>query len=366
MGERDATKESRMVETTPRVVFGAGLARSGLADEVDRLGGARIMVIATAREHARQATVLAPLADRIVATFTAVRPHVPVEVAASARLVADEADADLLLAIGGGSTVGTAKAIALTSGRSILALPTTYAGSEVTPVWGLTEDGRKSTGIDPRVLPKTVLYDPDLTLTLPMDESMASGVNALAHAVDAFWAPHTNSDIWVRGSEAIRTLVAGLDAVKRDGADRDARAAALHGAMLAGLVFAQAGSGLHHKICHVLGGRYDLPHAQTHAVILPHVLAFNAPTVPDAADRIGAALGGHGAADAVTTLVKFRGRLGVPTALSDLGFDHDQIGAAADAILPSVPASNPRPVSHVDLVGILTAAFHGVVSGVTP
>lgn len=338
-----------------RVVFGAGLATTALADEVDRLGAARVMIIATTGEQARRRAIIDAI--RPVATFTGVRPHVPVEVAEAARSVADDADVDLLVAIGGGSTIGTAKAIALTSGRPILAIPTTYAGSEVTPVWGLTEAGVKRTGTDERVRPATVIYDPDLTLTLPIGESMASGVNALAHAVDAFWAPKTTNPVEVRAAEAIRTLVAGLGAIRYDGQSRTGRESALRGAMLAGQVFADAGSGLHHKICHVLGGRYDLPHAQTHAVILPHVLAFNAPAAPAAAEAIGIALGGHGAGNAVVTLVAFRARLGVPTRLRDLDFDRAEIPAAADAILPSVPTANPRPVTRDDLMEMLTDAY---------
>jgi alcohol dehydrogenase class IV len=239
-------------------------------------------------------------------------------------------------------------------------------------VWGLTEDGRKRTGTDPSVLPRTVLYDPDLTLSLPMGESMVSGVNALAHCVDAFWAPRSDAEIAAEAAEGIRTLASGLLAVRADGGDRAARETALRGAMIAGQTFARAGSGLHHKICHVLGGRYDLPHAATHAVILPHVLAFNAPAAPVAAEQIGAALGAGGLAGAdggstaVQALVDLERMLGVPERLADLGFDHDEIGAAAELILPSVPPNNPRLVRHVDLVEILTAAFHGVVSGVSP
>jgi alcohol dehydrogenase class IV len=351
------------------VLFGPGLSATALTDEIDRLGGRRVMVIATPREHARQAAVLTPFAGRIVASFTDVLPHVPIATAQAARATAEDARVDLLLAIGGGSTIGAAKAIALTTGLPIIALPTTYAGSEVTPVWGLTRDNHKQTGVDHRVLPRTVVYDPDLTRTLPLGESMASGVNALAHAVDAFWAPHFNRDVAIRASAAIRALVGGLDALHRAepadvAATAYAREETMRGAMLAGLVFAQAGSGLHHKICHVLGGRYNLPHAQTHAVMLPHVLAFNAPADTTADAEIGSALGGD-PSRATQSLVELVNRWGVPRRLSDLGFDLTQAPEAADEILPSVPASNPRPVMHVDLIAMLTAAYNGVVTGET-
>jgi maleylacetate reductase len=350
-------------DTAVRILFGSGLARDHLSDEVDRLGASRVLVIATVREHLRSADLLVPLTARIAGVFTTVRPHVPVEVATAARELAAEVDADLLLAIGGGSTIGTAKAVALTTGLPILAVPTTYAGSEVTPVWGLTDRDGKRTGVDPVVRPRTVLYDPDLTMSLPIGESMVSGVNALAHCVDAFWAPNATPELAVDAADGIRMLAAGLVAIRADGNDPAGRAAALRGAMVAGQVFSHAGSGLHHKICHVLGGRYNLPHAPTHSVILPHVLAFNAPAAPAATAHIGEALGAGGsdAGAAVAALVALERRLGVPERLSDLDFDPSEIGAAAEAILPGVPASNPRPVGKTDLVEILSAAYHGVI-----
>ena len=201
----------------------------------------------------------------------------PVEVADAARKQAAAVGADAVLSVGGGSATGTAKAVALTTGLPVIAVPTTYAGSEVTPVWGLTEGERKTTGVDPRVLPRLVIYDPELTVSLPGPLSAASGLNAMAHCVDAFWAPGRNPVSALAAGEAIRVLAAALPLVSEDGTDVGARGDLLYGAYLAGTAFAVAGSGLHHKICHVLGGRYGLPHAQTHAIMLPYVLAFNAP-----------------------------------------------------------------------------------------
>ena len=355
------------LESLPgRVVFGAGVARTALTAELERLGASRVLIVTTDRERARVDELLAPAADRVAGTFTAVRQHVPTTTARAARELAAALDADAVLAVGGGSSIGTAKAIALTTGRPIVAVPTTYAGSEMTPVWGLTEDGRKTTGRDPRVQPRTVLYDPELTVSLPAGVSAASGLNALAHAVEAFWAPGANPVTAVLAAEAIRALAAGLPPVVADGADLSARAEALFGAYLAGSVFAVAGSGLHHKICHVLGGRYNLPHAETHAVVLPHVLAFNAPAVPAVA-RIAAALaagtgsGADGAAgtSAVAAVAGLAGRLGAPTSLAVLGLSTADIEDAVDEILPAVPPSNPRPVGRSDLVALLTAALAG-------
>ena len=209
----------------------------------------------------------------------------------------------------------------------MIAVPTTYAGSEVTPVWGLTEGDRKTTGVDARVLPRLVIYDPELTASLPGPVSAASGLNAMAHCVEAFWAPGRNPVSSLTAGEAIRVLAAALPAVLRDGADTGARGDLLYGAYLAGTAFAVTGSGLHHKICHILGGRYDLPHAQTHAIMLPYVLAFNAPGAPDAARQIGQALaggglagGGPGGADPAAALQRLARQLGLPRGLRDIGF----------------------------------------------
>ena len=327
-----------------RIVFGRGAARQRLAGEVDRLGSSRLLLIATASEEAKARELLTPVADRVVATFAGVRPHVPVAVAEAARAMAAEVGADALLSVGGGSTTGTAKAVALTTGLPIVALPTTYAGSEVTPVWGLTEGERKRTGTDPVVLPRVVIYDPELQVSLPTGPSAASGLNAMAHCVEAFWAPRRNPISALAAEEGIRALATGLPAVVVDGSDLDARSDLLYGAYLAGSAFAVAGSGLHHKICHVLGGAYDLPHAETHAIVLPHVLAFNAPGATSAAARIGRALG---FADPVAGLRSLSKRVGIPTGLRDIGLRNDQLDEAVALIEPAVPADNPVPVTTV-------------------
>lgn len=353
-----------------RIVFGAGAARSRLLDEIDAFGARRILLIATTAEDGLARDLCAPFAGRVSATFSGVRPHVPVDVAERAREAA--ADADLLLSIGGGSTTGTAKAVALTTGLPIVAVPTTYAGSEVTPVWGLTEGTRKTTGIDPRVLPRTVVYDPDLTRTLSAELSVASGLNAMAHCVEAFWAPRRNPVSSAVAEDGIRHLTAGLSAIKAAAeADVDvdvdnesdgsgARDDLLLGAYLAGSAFAVAGSGLHHKACHVLGGAFDLPHAQTHAIVLPYVTAFNAPAAPGAASRIASALGWPDPAKGIREL----GRgLGVPAGLRELGLPETGIDEVLDDILAVVPADNPRSVTRAALRTLLHAAWAGTEPG---
>ncbi|MET9259931.1 maleylacetate reductase [Amycolatopsis sp. NPDC004079] len=332
-----------------RVIFGSGVAREQLTAEVEALGAKKILVIATGSEADLATELCEPFADRIAATFTEVRPHVPIEVVEQARAAAD--GADLVLSVGGGSTTGTAKAVALTTGLPILAVPTTYAGSEVTPVWGLTEAGRKTTGTDPRALPRTVVYDPDLTGTLPVELAVASGLNAMAHCVEAFWAPRRNPVSSAIAEDGIRHLATGL-------ANPASREELLLGAYLAGSAFAVAGSGLHHKICHALGGAFDLPHAQTHAIVLPYVLAFNAPHAAEAASRIARALS---VSDPVAGLHQLGARLGIPAGLRELGMAESDV----DTVLAEIhaPADNPRPVTVAGLRSLLHAAWAGAEPG---
>lgn len=337
-----------------RVLFGHGRAARHLATETDRLGARRVMVIAAPAESA--------IADRVTADLPVVlrhgdvRPHVPVEQAEAARTAAATCGADLVVCVGGGSTTGLAKAVALTTGLPIVAVPTTYAGSEATNVWGLTEDSRKTTGVDDAVLPVTVVYDSALTLSLPVDLSVASGLNAIAHCVDSMWAPRANPVNQAFAMEGLRAVADGLRRVVRDPEDVDGRDATLYGCYLSGVAFASAGSGLHHKICHVLGGAYDLPHAQTHATVLPYVLELNAPGTPDAAHRIATALG---SATPVAGLNLLRKDLDAPRALADHGMRREDIPEAARLILPYVPGNNPVPVDAETLTGLLTRAWSG-------
>jgi maleylacetate reductase len=337
-----------------RVCFGSGEAAAALAREVAALGATRVMVIAARPEGELAARVTAgvPVALR----YDDVVMHGPADVARRARQAAAEHGVDALVSVGGGSTTGLAKAVALTTGLPIAAVPTTYAGSEATSVWGLTEGARKTTGTDPRVLPRVIVYDAGLTLSLPVAMSVASGLNALAHCVDSMWAPASDPVDRAIAAEGIAALAAGLPAVAADPAALPGREQALYAAYLSAVAFASAGSGLHHKICHVLGGAYNLPHAQTHAVVLPYVLAFNGPAAPEAERRIAAALGAPRALDGLQAL---RGALDAPRALRDYGFGAADIPAAAGAILAAVPPGNPRPVTAGDLRRLLRAAWAG-------
>lgn len=337
-----------------RVRFAAGRAAEGVAAEIENLGATRVMVIGSQREAALVDAIaeLVPVVHR----ETDVVMHVPVEVAERARAAATDHGADALVSVGGGSATGLAKAVALTSGLPIVSVPTTYAGSEATDMWGLTSDGNKRTGTDPRVLPVAVVYDAALTVGLPVELSVASGLNAMAHCVDSMWAPRADPINAALAAEGARALDDGLPKIVAAPEDLDGREQMLYGAYLAAVSFASAGSGLHHKIAHVLGGRYNLPHAPTHAVILPHVLALNVSGSPEAERRLSQAFG---ASSAVEGLAALRTAVDAPRALRDYGLREDQIADAAAAILPVVPESNPVPVTTETLEQLLHDAWEG-------
>lgn len=337
-----------------RVAFTRGGTATYLAQEVDRFASRRIMVLAgeATADMAEQVSSSLPVA----VYHHEIAMHVPKPVADRARAAAAAHDVDLLVSIGGGSTTGLAKAIALTSGLPIIAVPTTYAGSEATWVWGVTDHGTKTTGRDATVLPRSVVYDADLTVSLPVEMSVASGLNALAHCVDSMWSPSSDPVDRAMAEEAIRAMAFGLPRIVDDPEDLSGREQALYAAYLAAAAFSCAGSGLHHQICHVIGGRYNLPHAQTHAIVLPYVLALNAPYCEEAEVRIARAFG---AGSAVEGLHAFRERVHAPRALRDVGFAEDDIADAAQAIAAVVPKGNPAPATADDLQRMLRAAWAG-------
>jgi maleylacetate reductase len=321
-----------------RVVFGAGAARTRLAAELAELGARHVLLIAAEPELA----LARELAGATFAEFSEVRQHVPAEIAARAIQAADGADA--LLSIGGGSTTGTAKAVALETGLPIVAVPTTYAGSEMTPVWGMTEGRRKTTGTDLRVLPEVVVYDPELTTTLPANVTGPSALNAIAHCVEAFYGPRANPITSLMAEEGIRALAAGAPvAIERPG-DLDGRSETLYGAYLAGAAFAAAGSGIHHKICHILGGAFDLPHADLHGVMIPQVAAYQTPRAPDELARVARALDAPEAGPALFDLAE---SIGAPTALREIGLQ--DLDEAVRLVEETFPGTR----------GLLEAAYEG-------
>ena len=337
-----------------RVLFGVGCLEK-LPEEIMRLDSSRALVLSTPEQRDSAAMIAAQLGSRAAGIFDRAVMHVPIETAHAAREEAKRLGADCCVAIGGGSTTGLAKAIALVSDLPILAIPTTYAGSEMTPIWGITEGGVKKTGRDQRVLPKTVLYDPALTTTIPAGLSATSGMNAIAHCVEALYAKDANPIISMIAEEGIRALARSLPVVVEEPQNVDARSGALYGAWLAGVSLGAVGMALHHKLCHTLGGTFNLPHAETHTIVLPHATAYNAPATPEAMARIARALGSGTAARGLYDLAK---SLGAPIALKSLGMPEDGLETVADMAVRN-PYFNPRPLTRQGILELLANAWEG-------
>jgi maleylacetate reductase len=339
-----------------RVVFGVGSLHQ-VGREAAALGR-RTLLIAGRHEDAAADIVAAQLGADLAGRLRDVAQHVPTDLADEATHYATQLAAEVLLAVGGGSATGLAKAIALRTGLPILAVPTTYAGSEMTPIWGLTDPQGKTTGRDARVLPRTVLYDPALTVSLPPHVSGASGMNALAHALEALYAPDVTPLLSAVAEEALRNLASALPVVVAQPADRDARSQMLYGAWLAGWALGGTTMGLHHKLAHVLGGTYRLPHAGVHSALLPQVAAFNVTAAPEAFTRAARALHAGAPGDVGPAVFDLATLVGAPTSLAGLGLGPDAVDVVAAAVA-ATNVINPRPVTEPDLVHLLRAAFAG-------
>ncbi|GAB5467522.1 MAG: maleylacetate reductase [Rhodospirillales bacterium] len=337
-----------------RVIFGPG-SLERLPEEVAKLGAERALVLCTTFQRDQAEAAARRLGKRSAGIYDRAVMHVPIETAEAARREAERLGADACVAVGGGSTVGLGKAIALESALPIVAVPTTYAGSEMTPIWGLTEKGVKKTGRDLRVLPKTVIYDPELTLSLPPQVSGPSGMNAIAHCVEALYAENANPIVSLMAADGIRALGGSLARVVAAPDDLDARGEALYGAWLAGAALGSVGMALHHKLCHTLGGSFGLPHAEVHSVILPHAAAYNREAAPEAMARIADALG---CAEAPGGLFDLAASLGAKLSLKDLGMREDDLERAAD-LASANPYYNPRPIERAGLRALLQSAYDG-------
>jgi maleylacetate reductase len=348
--------QSFVYEALPvRVVFGSGTVTQ-LRSEAERLNLHRILVLSTpGRGEAQAREIAALLGDLAVGIHAGAIMHTPVEATEKALQVVRELGADAVVAVGGGSTTGLGKAIALRTDLPQIVLPTTYAGSEMTPILGETKGGVKTTQRTLKVLPEVVIYDVDLTLRLPPATAATSGMNAMAHAVEALYAKDRNPVTSLMAEEGIRSLARALPDIAVDPRDREARSDALYGAWLCGTCLGAVGMALHHKLCHVLGGTFDLPHAETHTIILPHAAAYNAPAAPDAMVRIAKALD---AADAAGGLFELAGRLGAKQALRDIGMPADGIERAVQTTL-ATPCWNPRSLEENGLRDLLTRAWNG-------
>ncbi|WP_439498176.1 maleylacetate reductase [Bosea sp. (in: a-proteobacteria)] len=337
-----------------RIVFGSGTLKR-LPDEAERLGLRRLLVLTTPEQEAQGRAVAKLLGTAAAGLFPGAVMHTPVSVTEQALAVATELGADGIVAVGGGSTTGLGKAIALRTGLPQIVLPTTYAGSEMTPILGETADGVKKTQTTAKVLPGTVIYDVDLTLGLPPGISAASGVNAIAHAAEALYARDGNPIVALMAEEGIRALAGALPGIVEEPRDAEARSGALYGAWLCGMCLGAVGMALHHKLCHTLGGSFDLPHAETHTIVLPHALAYNAPAAPQAMARIAAALGSE---DALSGLDDLLERLQVKRGLKQIGMPAQGVDRAADLAIAN-PYWNPRAIERAPLREVIRRAYAG-------
>lgn len=333
-----------------RVVFGAGSVAQ-LPAELERLGAKRVLMLSTPGRSAMISLLSKDI--KVAGVFDKVVMHAPAGAVNEAREMARSLGADCCVTVGGGSTIGFGKAIALTSGLPVVAVPTTYSGSEMTTIWGISEGGGKKTGRDPKVLPRTVIYDPTLTFDLPVAVSAASGMNAIAHCAEALYAHDGNPIVSLMAEEGIRALAAALPRIKINLKDSEARSDALYGAWLAGSTIATTSIALHHKLCHVLGG-FGLPHAETHSVVLPHALAYNRGAAPEAMQRISRAIQG----DPVCGIWELEKKLGLPLRLSEIGMKQADLERAAK-IAVDAPYPNPRKIEYAPVLALLQDAYFG-------
>jgi len=336
-----------------RIVFG-GNAAERVAEWLDKLGLERALVLSTPHQEADARALAARLGARAAGVFAGAKMHTPVEVTEAAVAQVQALGADCVVALGGGSTTGLGKAIAYRTDLTQIVVPTTYAGSEATPILGQTEGGRKTTLRDPKVLPELVIYDPELSLGLPVGMTVTSGLNAIAHAAEGLYAQDRNPIASLMAAEGMRALHRALPALVRDPGEREGRSEALYGAWLCGSVLGSVGMALHHKLCHTLGGSFDLPHAETHAVMLPHTIGYNAEAVPELLAPVGEIFGGSPGA----ALHDFARGLGAPRSLAELGLAAGDLDKAAE-IAVEAPYWNPRPIDRAAIRALLQDAWEG-------
>ncbi|KAG0645624.1 Maleylacetate reductase [Hyphodiscus hymeniophilus] len=339
-----------------RVIFGSGTL-SKLASEVSRLNLSAPLLLSTPQQVSEASKLEKLLDGKVAGIFAEATMHTPSGITAKALDYAKSTKADSVISIGGGSTIGLGKAISIRTGLPHICIPTTYAGSEMTPILGETQDGKKTTRSDPKILPGTVIYDVDLTMTLPSSMSATSGVNAIAHSVEALYAKNTNPIINLLALEGIKSLASSLPTIVSTPSDVAARHSALYGAWLCGTCLGAVGMSLHHKLCHTLGGSFNMPHAETHTIILPHALAYNAPNIPEVMKKLADVLPGSDG-DAIKGLNLLLARLKVKRGLKDFGFKEEDVDKAAE-IAVSNPYWNPRPVEKGPITELLRRAWAG-------
>ncbi len=336
-----------------RIIFGAGRLQE-LADELRALGLCRALILSTPQKRDMAEALAAQIGSLSAGIFSDAAMHTPVEVTTKALTAYNAVNADCVIAFGGGSTTGLGKAIAYRNGAPQIVVAITYAGSEVTPVLGQTENGIKTTVRGPEILPEVVIYDPELTVNLPVQISIVSGLNAMAHALEGFYAQDRNPVSTLLAGEGLRALTSALPKIIAEPSNLDARTEALFGAWLCGDVLGSVGMSIHHKLCHTLGGSFNLPHAQTHAILLPHTIAYVAEFAQDllqpATTIFGERLGAG--------IYDFAASLGAPQALRDMGLEEADLDRAA-ALAVASPYWCPRPLERNAIRELLQNAWEG-------
>lgn len=339
-----------------RIIFGSG-ARNQVKREVDALQWTKVVILSSPSMHQEADRLANRLGTQCIAVYEYAVQHVPLEIVQDVLDKLKTLKPDALIALGGGSVIGIAKAVALETALPIMAIPTTYSGSEMTPIWGITDSGVKKTGRNPVVKPQVVIYDPELTLSLPHSISITSGINAMAHCVEAMYSSSANPLTSLMAEEGIRAMVEGLTRIKKEPHDLQGRNKALYGSWLGGAVLGSVGMALHHKLCHVLGGSLHLPHAETHTVVFPYVLAYNAPYVPQTVEALKRIFQNDDP-NIAGTLYDFLRSLNAPRSLAELGMEEKELRKAV-ALAVQSPYDNPRPVSAEGVQRILQMAYKG-------
>jgi alcohol dehydrogenase class IV len=341
-----------------QLIFAPG-AMQQLPDEMDKRNLKRALVLSTPQQNHHLDMIADLVGARFAGGFAEAVMHVPVETVAAAQVAARSVDADCTISIGGGSTTGLGKVLALKFDLANIAIPTTYAGSEMTNVWGMTECGRKTTGRDDRVVPNVTIYDPKLTLDLPAAISGPSGINAIAQAVVNVTAATPNPIISALAVDGIKAMSRSLPQVITHPHNIDARTEALYGACLCAAALGLGITGLHHRLCHTLGGCFNTSHADTHAILLAYSIAYNAQTVPAGTQRVAEAMGTNDAALGIWELLQ---NVSSKTNLQHLGLEESDLGKVAD-IATETPCNNPAAVTRQGVLGLLADAFHGAQPG---
>lgn len=343
-----------------RVVFGPGSIKK-LPDELSRLSLKSPLLLSTPNQVSdveNLANILKSASITPAGIYSNATMHTPSNITSEALQDLQSNSADSIVSIGGGSTIGLGKALSIRTGLPHICIPTTYAGSEMTPILGETQDGRKTTRSDPKILPGTVIYDVDLTMTLPTGLSATSGVNAIAHAVESLYAKNTNPIIRLFAIEGIKSLAASLPVIiNEDAHDKPARERAQYGAWLCGVTLGSSAMALHHKLCHTLGGSFNLPHAETHTIVLPHALSYNAPAIPNQMADIASALPDSNG-DAIKGLNVLLQKLKVKRALKDFGMKEEDVAKATD-IAMSAQYPNPRPLEEAGIKEVIRRCWAG-------